>query len=490
MSRSIPLVASACGAALAAAALGLLAPGCGGGSGGGSAPPASTAAPSSASTAPAGSSGAAPITSAGTAPVGTGTGAAPLPRGLAWVRSNPMFISALSVVMPPPTPAQVDAYFDDFDATAVHLWETGLPDRMDGWRAAGRPDLRFVSWVDADGTSRADGRLLGGYPAGVPGRIGYQISDEPRDLAELLAIGRGADAVRARDPDALIILNSIGGSTLSTMLDHAGRHLDVDVFCYDDYDRDDEVYQNMDRAREAGLRHRKPYWRYLNGFLTSDGWATESDMRWDAFAGLTYGFTGHTWFLYQVPAGSPLEPAFFTRQGDYDAPRSPRFAVAAEINRELARLGRAITQLTSTDVRYQAAVPLLQPLRTRRWSPGAGGDPYVTAFVPDGVHDLLIGFFADDAGEVYVMVQNPNHEGGDWPSDDAGAQTIEVHFDFAGAPPALDRARVEHLNKATGQVEPLPLVALGGQRAKLVVTLAAGDPVLFKYATGRPFALR
>lgn len=43
-----------------------------------------------------------------------------------------MFLSALTVRMGSPPQAFVYAYFDDFNATAVHLWEWGLPDAMNG----------------------------------------------------------------------------------------------------------------------------------------------------------------------------------------------------------------------------------------------------------------------------------------------------------------------------------------------------------------------
>lgn len=54
-----------------------------------------------------------------------------LSRGLTWVRSNPMFITGLSVSVPEPSPAQVREYFDDFNASAVHLWSNGLPNQIE-----------------------------------------------------------------------------------------------------------------------------------------------------------------------------------------------------------------------------------------------------------------------------------------------------------------------------------------------------------------------
>jgi hypothetical protein len=46
------------------------------------------------------------------------------------------------------------------------------------------------------------------------------------------------------------------------------------------------------------------------------------------------------------------------------------------------------------------------------------------------------------------------------------------------------------LNKLTGAVETRPLTSLDAEGGTLDVSLAAGDPLLFKYKTGAPFALQ
>ena len=99
------------------------------------------------------------------------------------------------------------------------------------------------------------------------------------------------------------------------------------------------------------------------------------------------------------------------------------------------------------------------------------------------------GFFQDDAGEGYVMLQNPNRPRGAWPNNRADAMTLSVDFDFSGAPDAVDPTSVLALDKDTGAVGGLPLRAHGDGTATLDVTLVAGDVVFFKYATGAPFAL-
>ena len=87
------------------------------------------------------------------------------------------------------------------------------------------------------------------------------------------------------------------------------------------------------------------------------------------------------------------------------------------------------------------------------------------------------------------MLQNPNRPRGAWPNNRADAMALSVDFDFSGAPAAVDPSVLRALDKDTGAVEALPLRALGDGGASLDVTLAAGDVVFFKYATGAPFAM-
>ena len=113
--------------------------------------------------------------SAGGSGVDGGACAAPtgLGRGQSWVRQNPMFISGLSVGMGAPPVAAVNGYYDDFHATATHLWANGLPVEATGWADAGHPGFRYVSWVDETGKSYNNALVLGGL-APLPGRIGYR----------------------------------------------------------------------------------------------------------------------------------------------------------------------------------------------------------------------------------------------------------------------------------------------------------------------------
>ncbi len=419
----------------------------------------------------------------------------PMTRGLKWVRNNPMFISALTVAMGNPPSDFVNEYFNRFNANAVHLWQNGLPEEMDAWKKAGNRRFRFVSWVLPDGTSEHNRELIGGYPADKKGRIGYQIGDEPRTMNEFLNYQTGFASIRKHDPDALLILNfSFMAPEINRMLEYYGENMDGDVISHDVYTWTNSIHKHLAKFRRAGLRYNQPYWRYLTGYFSgTDDVMSKSDLRWEAFTGLVYGFTGHTWFVYQIIQHNDVDPAFFKYSDSFNAPKTRYWGYVAQINKELAHLGRAITQMLSTDVRYVPATQYYTPPNTFRWSAGAGSDPYITQIVPapdNNLLEILIGFFRDDSGEFYTMVQNVRHTHGDFPTNNSDPGTIRISFNFENAPDGFDPSRVLSLDKMSGKVKSVPLTHQDGELGYLDIRLAAGDPFLFKYATGVPFALQ
>lgn len=428
----------------------------------------------------------------------TDTGDAALPaceapvlgRGRAWVRENPMMISGLAVVMPAPSAAEVGEYFDGFGATAVHLWETGLPAELTGFAAAGHPAFRYISWVDRDGSSRANGSLLGGA-APLPGRIGYQIGDEPADAADLDATMAGAAAVASADPDGLRIINLNDSSGANALRAQAIEAANIDVLSYDHYSYKTSAQNGLMATRTAALAAGKPYFRYMRSFFYKDDGpsGTPSDVRWDALVGAVYGFTGYTWFVYSIEAASAdLAPLLFSVGGDYSAPKTALYAAAASANRELAELGKSLALLESTDVRYVTSTPILAPASLATFSPGAGGDRYLSGVALGGGADALIGIFRDDCGERYVMVQNQAHANGIGPNRSANTQRFTLSFDFSSsADPTLDRRSVLALDPSSGVIARRPLTATGAATARLELDLEAGALLFFKYANARPF---
>jgi hypothetical protein len=434
---------------------------------------------------------------------GGGFGSVDNTRGWAWVRNNPMLISGLKLSMGSPPASFVNSYFNGFYANAAHLWQDGVPFESNGWLAAGAP--RFVSWLANDGTSYANGLVIGGYPADQPGRIGYQVGDEPSRecpdygcaLNTLMDISNGINAVRAADPNALIYVNFKKSDWQDDLLRYYCENMDGDIISYDHYTYGDSAYHQLATFRNYGLTYSKPYWRFLRSY----NWAgspqavSESDMRWQAFVGLVYGYTGHSWFIYNISDKNldhdPVSSTLFNGKGFNSSPTN-LWNTAARINAEMANLGRSMTQLQSTDVRYVRSSLRLLPGGTQDWAPGAGGDPYITSIEAkdNNFLELLVGFFKDGNGEIYFMVQNVAHAHGRAPLNRIGRETIRISFDFSGASGDLSRSSLLTLNKNTGGVEILPLTHSGTNDGYVDIRLSAGDPILLKYDNGMAFALR
>jgi len=415
-------------------------------------------------------------------------------RGMEWVRGHRMFVSGLSIATPAPTETHVATYFDEFNASAVHLWATGLPERMDAWRRAGGGGTPFVSWIQDDGTSPANGRLLGGYDANEPGRIGFQIGNSPQSLSALESVEGGFEAVRTHDRDALLYVNFAPRTgDLQSMLDHYAA-MDADIVSYTSDATGRAVYTQAAMFRGAGLETGRPYWCYLPASLDPDTDAPRapSQLRWKAFAHALLGYTGYSWLPYQSEPGLGTQTAFFDSPS-VDATPTTTFATAAQINHELAHLGRALTQLNSTGIRYLAAESLAVPRHPENiplWAPGAGGDPYlwsVSTGSPD--QELALGFFVDEAGAHYFAVQNPNHVGGPPPTNSNSSATVNLAFQFPGDG-TVDPVLLHTLDAITGDVETHDLTVGSQGAASLTFELAAGELRLLKYATGTPFALR
>ncbi len=414
-------------------------------------------------------------------------------RGWRWVRSNPPFVSALTVRMGTPPAAAVDRYLDDFGATAIHLWEDGLPTAIAGWLAV-RPGTPWVSWVAANGNSVTNRRVIGGITPG-PERIGYQVGDEPRDEAHFMEHLTGLQRVGNADPAGLRILNfSYDPAVEGNFVERACDTGLVDIVSYDLYSRSNGFYEKLAYFREKALECGVPYWRYFEAYRASDKPVqAESDMRWAALTGITYGYTGHTWFLYLVRGGDAegIPTTLFDRTDDWNATPTERFTWASRINRELVNYGRAVAHLLSRDVAWVTDTPV-----SGVWPPDAVPpfeprmDPFLrelTFSEPGSVldsHNALLGFFVDRYGDRYVVVQNPNHADGSFPTNKEDRLQGTLRFDFSGAGAlGVDPSAVLVLDGRTGRVARRPL-----SDGTLEIDIAPGDILFFKYDTGRPFA--
>lgn len=263
---------------------------------------------------------------------------------------------------------------------------------------------------------------------------------------------------------------------------------------YDLYSRRNGHYRPLAFFREAGLRCNMPYWRYIKAYIAGGPGAeplqTESDMRWAALGGLVYGYTGHSWFLYFVGGGDAegIPTTLFTSTADWRSPMTERFGWASQLNREMAVYGRTLTQLLSTDIGWATSMPI-SGTHPPEGAPllRADMDPYLSAVELGGsgfldVRDAIFGFFVDRFGDRYVMVQNPNHSNGSFPTENDDPLQATLRFDFAGAS-GVDTTRLLVLDGRSGAVRTQALTD-----GALAIDVAAGDVLFFKYDTGRTFA--
>lgn len=419
-------------------------------------------------------------------------------RAIQWTRSNPVFVSGINISMGAPPAGFVNTYYDAFHATAVHLWADGVPYESDGWAAARPGSFRFVSWLNNHGVSYGNGQVIGGLPADSRGRIGFQVGDEPGrscsslDCAvnNLNDIAVGVNAVRAADPNALVIVNFRKSDFLEGALDHYTTKMGGDIISYSHYSYGRSTYKGLEAVRQYGRRYSKPYWCYLKSWINPgrpDG-KSASDMRWNAYSAALYGFTGFTWFVYQVNAGNEVDSELYNRAGDFNSGRTKLWGEAARINVALQHLGNVTRTLSSTAVRFIPANELLQPEGTTDWYRGSGDDPYITDIGPAHSRDLMeisVGFFQDNEGKIYFMLQNVAHS--HWVSSDVvdltDRGTIRVAFDFADAPANTSRSHIFALDKGTGQKRTLPLTEVEDAKRYLDITLDPGDVILLWYDT-------
>jgi hypothetical protein len=435
-------------------------------------------------------------------------------RAREWLRKHPMPITSLVPTLPNPPAAVVKRYMEPFSANAVHLWMDG-PSQVEGWlkhrRGAG-----FLSWLAANGNSLAwngsefvdTGKLIGGLARNTPGRIGFQVGDEPNSDEQMQAVSAGINRIRGHDPNALLFTNlTFWLPNQAQMTQQYVSSVDADVVVTGDYNFEASHYTVLETFRRAGLAKGVPYWQYLNAYVGQETDCevthTRSDLLWQAMAGLTYGYTGHFWFIYQAasvghPSATDWGGSILNQPtGTWSSSPTSFHGIVGDINRRLSNLGKATTRLTSTDVRFVRANHFLseQPISTRTYTPGAGGFPYLFEVGPAPGQqplEILTGFFVDQWGERYVMVQNARHTHSTRRPNpplpgSSSVGTIHLNFDFSAAPAWLPRDHIRVLRSVDGVRGDLPLQDIGGNLRRANLILEAGDAVLLKFDTGRDF---
>ena len=438
-------------------------------------------------------------------------------RGHRWVRSHPFTIAGL--VRNVPEPFDLEQYLAA-GFNSVLAWETSQYDRMlPQVSAAGASYmLNLQKWGDeaankegsnmdtmAEGLRELDRegalRKIADWVAN-PGCIGLTANDEASKPSYLRYTRRLLKRLRQEFPDALAFCNAHpagheaqdgGYISLHHYFDEFAAMVDPDIFMTDVYPLgvpgkkgyqgsngiSGNYFELLEAVRKTALEHGMPYWMFIQSFETHGSWErrlpSESDLRVQMFAPLTYGYTGILYFTYDMA----YERGLIERTGEPNR----LYHAAARANPEVTNLGAAMRFLTSTDVRYVpgthhhegAEVANELPGDTKKWESGAGDDARIRSVQVSGSgkgKDGLLGFFRDEEGNEYFMVTNL------WHNAEASAEdrtlTITMRFD-------RKVSRLYRLSRTTGNSETLKL-----RDGNLEITLPGGTGDLFKYGK-QPF---
>lgn len=404
-----------------------------------------------------------------------------LSRGMRWVRSHPLTIFGLCLYDNAPLDTDL---FHQAGFSAVMVWKVKKP-VIEPTVAAGLPwHVHLEVGVKGRGPFNDESKaMMRRLMTDYPGAIGWLINDEVKG-EEPLRITREVLAwLRSEYPEMLIHSNANDlrpGGRERAFLRNWEQTLKPDVLMVTlyPYTKDGgtngEFFFNLETIREVGLQAGIPYFSWIQSFGARVGYPerlpSESDLRMQLFASLTYGFTGFGYFIYEVWDNPHIRRALL-----YNGKPTRLYVPAAKVNAQITRLGEVLRFLTSTSVGYIAAPGAELPIGTTAWQP-AGWIEQITATRPDGQTGLdgLVGRFKDDDGGTYFMLTNLAHG----PESSAQDEEAVFRLQIASDAPSLLR-----LNRETGQREEV-LAAGGGE---LVVTLPGGTGDLFKWSDGHPW---
>jgi hypothetical protein len=326
--------------------------------------------------------------------------------------------------------------------------------------------------------------------AKYPGNIGLEIGDEA-PIKKFPELSKLMDEIRKLAPDALVYHSVVSmdgsseviGGNYDKYLNAAVNILKPDVLMTDPYPfygggTGTNYLETLALVRENALKAKIPYWIWAQSHGMSPAGPfqepSESEMRYQAYTALAYGFTGISYWTY-ASSYKPYTNAML------DANGSPThmYYSAMKLVPELKVLGERLKNMTSTGVYYQPGRICVdnqwvfpQPKGTVRWTPQA--DSRIKSIeCSDGVDGFLIGFFKNDVGEEYFMLVNTHHAAG----KDAASTSAAISIQFN------EVSKLERLNRQTGKVESIPLC----DHQLNHYVLPGGTGELFKFSNGKPF---
>lgn len=385
--------------------------------------------------------------------------------GKNWVRSNPFMVSSWG------KPAFEELHADaNFNTAQSSQAMTYVPGHFQG---------AFNELNDAARTT-----VQWGVTAGV---TGWLLRDEvPPEYIN--GVADVAEYVRLVDPDSLIYVSL--ANINPTYIDQVLTTIKPDAFVYGFYpweghtnatDKLRAHLDNMQTARLKSLEHDIPVFSFIQSFddlnnleqnpNDNNRLPSGSELRTELFTKLSGGFKGVSYYLFDLYNQSPrFEKALVDANGN----PSVLYPHAAQANAEIQVLGQSLRYLESTDWRHiWGGVTSFTPNTIPQWDSSAGQGQILDIEIegaPANLKDAMVGYFEDDLGEEYFMLVNMWHGVGLGP--DSLIADFTVTFDSA-----IDA--IWRLNRLTGQVEEIPLIANA-----FTFSLPGGTGDLFKINNG------
>lgn len=322
-----------------------------------------------------------------------------------------------------------------------------------------------------------------------PNITGWCIGDE--DWSDKFSqVKQLHDAIRPFAKDAIVysVLQGMNFGSCPTSGSYveyvklAVKEIDPDIVIYDLYPFYNggtctRFFENMAIIREISQDANKPYWSWMqsHGMTTITNEPSESQMRLQAFASLTYGFTGLGFWTYSSTY-NPYTNAMLDSNGN----KTEMYETVANMMPEILNIGNRLRFLKSTDVyyivspyRHEGKMIYNQPKGTKKWS-ATKSYPIVDMNVTESLNGFLIGFFTDDNSELYFMLTNCQHAADKTALESSNKITIK--FDETVK-------QIEKINRKTGKIE---IIELSDHRL-LDYELPGGTGDLFKFSTQRLF---
>jgi len=457
--------------------------------------------------------------------------------GLRTWRSRWAWIAPSLLLLSCAAPASADAWYPygrkytqwqarrPFMYGALHnsVPEDQLTHRMQRFKAAGLNTIIWWKPGNALHVFEAASRVGVGWASGssggrpaieaamkLPGNAFLMVGDEPGD-AELEEIGELTRWVNETYPQVPVFTNL---SFMKVSHDLYVQTCQPDILSFDNYpllrngETQSHYLYNLAWGRHSAQKYRLPYWLFLQAYGREHERPNyayrvpdEADLRFLVFTHLAHGGAGTMFFHYYGHPGSMIDDVKVENEGRAGAPQhryehtvaSRAWFAVRDVAPEVQNLGRALVNLRSKgEITYTGNGMLWDhdPPRytTHNREDGYRSGPFTgrgslksVRVVEQDEMGLLVGFFDDQAGQEYFMVVNMMH-GLNMSKMDA-LRTVRLTFEHTVA-------KIERLNRLTGQVELLATVPGEGGTMQIDVQLEGGSGDLFKWHNGQPWNLR